>query len=224
MRGWVKAAAAAVVLGLGGWAAEPFARDWMLTGSACDGALPREAAGQLRPGGTHVEEESSRHTEELGSYTCDVTLDGGNDLFWMRAHTRRDDQDTAFMRTFPKDGWSWQAPLPDGLPGFLDDRGTISLMLPCPDLGEDDDGRPRKLLIRTGFGQDALTGVPGAAYRTVVAPAGAAHAAFAFAAAVSPASPVTHPDSAATVRTHDRSGPAGRQWPVPQMRKAEEEL
>lgn len=170
MRGWVKAAvAAAVVLGLGGWIAEPYARDWMLTGTACDGALPREAAGQLRPGGAHLEEESSRHTEELGSYTCDVTLDGGNDLFWMRAHTRRDNQDTAFMWAFPKDGWSWQAPLPDGLPGFIDDRGTISLMLPCPDLGEDDDGRPRKLLIRTGFGQDALTGVPGAAYRTVVA-------------------------------------------------------
>ncbi|WP_030544139.1 hypothetical protein [Streptomyces albus] len=175
MRRWVKAAVAtAALLGVSGWIAEPYARDWMLTGSACDGALPREAVGQLRPEDTHLAEESSRLTEALGSYACNLALDGEGLLVRMEAHTRRDDQDSSFMQTFSREGWAWQAPLPEGMPGFIDRHGAIQIVLPCRELGEDDNGRPRKLLVRTQFGRESLTGVPGAAYRTVVALANSA--------------------------------------------------
>lgn len=50
MRRWIKVAvAAAAVLGLGGYIAEPYAQDWWLVGRACDGALPRDSVAQLTP-------------------------------------------------------------------------------------------------------------------------------------------------------------------------------
>ena len=52
---------------------------------------------------------------------------------------------------------------------WTDDYGTTWLRLPCPDLGKDDNGRARTLLVRATMGRDIRTEVPGAAYRTTVA-------------------------------------------------------
>ncbi|MET7621011.1 hypothetical protein [Streptomyces sp. NPDC005408] len=179
MRRWVKVSvAAAAVLGVGGYVAEPYAQDWLLTRNACGGALPRDAVQQLAPKDSHMEAEESKQTKALGSYGCSLTVKGDevNDerLVRMAAYTRRDDQDREFMSIFPEEGFSPQAPLPEGLPGFIDRFGSIQLLLPCPDLGKDAEGRQRKLLVRTWMGRDVNTGVPGAAYRTAVALANSA--------------------------------------------------
>ncbi|OKK03624.1 hypothetical protein AMK26_19405 [Streptomyces sp. CB03234] len=175
MRRWVKVSvAAAVFLGVGGYVAEPYAQDWRLARSACDGALPPDAVEQLTPDDAHLRKETSRLHEGLGSYSCRLTADGGirDDgrlVVGMEAYTRRDDRDREFMTMFPEEGFPPQAPLPEGLPGFIDRHSTISLVLPCPGLGKDTDGRQRKLLVRVSMGRDAKSGVPGAAYRTAVA-------------------------------------------------------
>ncbi|WP_406265157.1 hypothetical protein OHT93_06790 [Streptomyces sp. NBC_00191] len=179
MRRWIKVSvAAAAVLGVGGYIAEPYAQEWMLARNACGGALPRDAVKQLAPKGSHLEAEESKHTRGLGSYGCSLTMKGEdvNDkrLVRMAAYTRRDDQDREFMSLFPEEGFSPQAPVPEGLPGFIDKFGGIQLLLPCPDLGKDAEGRQRKLLVRTSLGRDVNSGVPGAAYRTAVALANSA--------------------------------------------------
>ncbi|GGX56607.1 hypothetical protein [Streptomyces fructofermentans] len=179
MRRWIKVSvAAAMVLGVAGYAAEPSVRDWMLAGSACGGALPRDVVERLTPDGAHLESEESRRTEALGSYECVLSV-GGDEvrdsrLLEMEAHTRRDDRDRELFSAFPQDGFSAQYPLPGGLPGFVDQYGGIDLLLPCPGLGEDDEGRRAELLVRTWMGRDTLSGVPGAAYRAVVALANSA--------------------------------------------------
>ncbi|TPQ23609.1 hypothetical protein [Streptomyces sporangiiformans] len=164
---------AAVVLGVAGYVAEPYARDWMLAGSACHGALPRDVVDRLTPEGAHLDSEESRQSDGLGSYGCDLTIEGdeiqNSRLIEMEAYTRRDDQDREFFGAFPEEGFSRQGVLPDGLPGFIDDYRAINLLLPCPDLGEDAEGRQRKLLVRTWMGTDTLSGVPGAAYEAAVA-------------------------------------------------------
>ncbi|ORT55911.1 hypothetical protein [Streptomyces sp. CB03238] len=175
MRRWVKVSvAAAVVLGVGGYVAEPYAQDWMLARDACDGALPPDAVEQLTPDDAHLLDETSRLHEGLGSYTCRLTAEGGarDDgrlVVGMEAYTRRDDQDREFMSMFPEEGFSPQAPLPEGLPGFIDKYHDINFLLPCPELAKDAGGRQRELLVRMSLGREANHGVPGAAYRTAVA-------------------------------------------------------
>lgn len=178
MRRWVKVSvAAAVVLGVGGYVAQPHVKDWALTRSACGGGLPGDAVEQLKPEDSLLDSEESRSTEGLGSYTCEVTLAGGDtddDRFVsVAAYTRRDDQDREFMSVF-ETGFDQQAPLPDGMPGFVGKFGYIHMLVPCPDLPADDDGRKRKLLVSIHMGQDVLIGIPGAAHRTVVALTGMA--------------------------------------------------
>jgi hypothetical protein len=92
----------------------------------------------------------------------------------MEAYTRRDDVDREFFRAFPEEGFSSQSAVPEGLPGFIDHFGVIQLLMPCPDLPEDSEGRQAKLLVRTWTGRDTLHGVPGAAYQAVVALANSA--------------------------------------------------
>ncbi|MER5184335.1 hypothetical protein ABT009_39420 [Streptomyces sp. NPDC002896] len=179
MRRWVKVSvAAAVVLGVGGWIAQPYVQDWALARNACGGALPGDAVEQLAPDDSHLKDEESGRYEELGSYWCSLGIEGSEvhdeRLLEMQAYTRRDDQDREFMSVFPEEGFSAQAPLPAGLPGFIDRYNAIQLLLDCPDLGKDAEGRQRKLLVRTWMGRDVKVGVPGAAYRTAVALANSA--------------------------------------------------
>ncbi|MFG2196153.1 hypothetical protein [Streptomyces sp. NPDC048639] len=170
MRRWIKVSVvAAAVLGVGGWIAEPYVQDWAVARSACDGALPQDAVRQLVPEDAHLGSAESRRSETLGSFTCRVTVDGKRGwLIDMEAYTRRDDQDRTYMTVFPQEGTAPQAPLPDGLPGFVDRFGSVQLVLACPDLGRDADGRRRTLLVRTSLSRSADSGVPGAAYRTAV--------------------------------------------------------
>ncbi|MGX1128795.1 hypothetical protein RKD49_000985 [Streptomyces glaucescens] len=177
MRRWIKATVAAAVLGLGGWIAEPYVQDWMLVRGACSGALPGDAVRQLASEADHFEDAESRTYEELGDYTCRVTIEGDElrdeTLLFTSASVRRDEQDRQFMSVFPEQGFIAQAPMPADLPGFVDVRGRLYFLVPCPELGTDDDGRQRKMLVRTGFGPDASWGTP-AAYETAVALVGAA--------------------------------------------------
>ncbi|MFD6275154.1 hypothetical protein ACFWFI_06220 [Streptomyces sp. NPDC060209] len=173
MRRWVKVSvAAAVVLGVGGYVAQPYVKEWALIRNACGGGLVGDAVEQLTPDGSLLGSEESRSTEGLGSYTCDVTLTGGDTdgkrFVSVAAYTRRDDQDRELMSVFTEGGFDQQAALPDGLPGFVDQYKAIRLLVPCPDLPADDEGRKRKLLVHIQMGREVLTGVPGAAHRTAV--------------------------------------------------------
>ncbi|MBG0857242.1 hypothetical protein I2W78_36695 [Streptomyces spinoverrucosus] len=173
MRRWIKVSVwSAVVLGIGGWIAAPWVEDWQLVRSACSGALPGDAVRQLAAKGSHFKDAESATYEELGEYRCSLTFEGNeinSDLLLrMSASTGRDQQDREFMSTFREEGFSWQAPLPKGLPGFIDHFGWVQFLVPCPELGTDDDGRQRKLLVRAQFGQDALFGHP-AVHETAVA-------------------------------------------------------
>ncbi|MFI2508282.1 hypothetical protein [Streptomyces sp. NPDC018972] len=173
MRRWIKVAvAAAAVLGVGGWIAEPYAQDWWLVRTACDGALPGDAVRRLATKGSHFKDAESVTHRELGEYGCTLTFEG-DDLrselvLRLEAYTGRDQQDREFMTAFEENGFTSQAPVPRGLPGFIDQFGAVQFLVPCPDLGKDDAGRQRKLLVRTQFGEDALWGHP-AAYETAVA-------------------------------------------------------
>ncbi|MET9555595.1 hypothetical protein [Streptomyces sp. NPDC006645] len=164
---------AAAVLGLGGYLAAPSAQEWLLVRQACDGSLPRDAVKGLTPADARLESAESKRTEALGSYSCVLTFEGDevyrDRTVAMSAYTRRDDQDRAFMAMFPKDGFDGQTPLPGSLPGFIDQYGSIRFLVPCPDLGKDGQGRPRKLLVQTSLGQDIPAKTLGAAYRTAVA-------------------------------------------------------
>ncbi|MFD5569051.1 hypothetical protein [Streptomyces cadmiisoli] len=173
MRRWITwSVTAAVVLGVAGWIAEPYVRDWVLVRGACDGALPGDAVRQLARNGSHFTEAESVTHEELGEYGCVVTFEGDDVdhelLLRAEAYTRRDQQDREFLSTFREEGFAPQTALPEGLPGFVDGFGALQFVVPCPELGEDDDGRPRRMLVRTSFGRDALWGHP-AVYETAVA-------------------------------------------------------
>lgn len=172
MRLWVKTAVtAAAVLGLGGWIAEPYVQDWWVLRTACEGALP-DAARRLQPDGSHLTDAGSRHHPGLGRYECGVTWQEGDArseyLFLSSAFTDRDDQDTELQFALGDRGEKRWARVPDGLPGFLDALGRVQLLLTCPDLGKDADGRPRKKLVRTGA-DDSANGNVSEAYDTAVA-------------------------------------------------------
>ncbi|TXS07935.1 hypothetical protein EAO68_38155 [Streptomyces sp. wa22] len=179
MRRWVKVTvAAAVVLGVGGYMAQPYVKEWALIRNACDVGLPRDTVKQLTPENSLLDSEESRSTKGLGSYACEVTLSSGDAngkrFVSMTAYTRRDDQDRELMSVFTDNGFDPHIPLPEGLPGFVDEYRAMHLVLRCPDLPVDDDGRKRKLLVDIRMGESVLTGVPGAAHRIAVALAGTA--------------------------------------------------
>ncbi|WP_405791487.1 hypothetical protein [Streptomyces sp. NBC_01506] len=164
---------AAAVLALGGYLAAPSVREWLLVRQACDGALPRDVVKGLTPVDARLESAESKRRQALGSYSCTLTFDGhnvsGERTVTMSASTRRDEQDRAFMAVFTLDGFEDQKPLPGSLPGFIDEYGSIRFLVPCPDLGKDGQGRPRKLMVQTYMGRDIATETPGAAYRIAVA-------------------------------------------------------
>ncbi len=138
------------------------------------GALPGEEAGRLTPGGAHLEDEEWHQVDGLGWFSCSVTV-GGEDvgderLVVMNAYTRRDDQDRRFMSDFAENrGFDPLAAMPAGLPGFVDHNDTVNLMVPCPALGKDADGRPRRMLVLAAFGEDARKHAPTAPYRMAIA-------------------------------------------------------
>jgi hypothetical protein len=172
MRRWIKVSmTAAVVLGIGGWIAAPYVNDWWLLRTACDGALPVDAVRELGSSGSHFKDATSASHPELGDYGCSLDFEGdelrSDRLLLMEAYTRRDDVDRELMSVFPETGDGDVAPMPDGLPGFIDTFGDLQLLVPCPALGKDDDGRQRKLLVRTRLGRDTLWATP-AAYETAV--------------------------------------------------------
>ncbi len=171
--------AGAVVMGLGGWFAEPYAQDWWLAGEACGGVLPTDAVQRLIPEDSHLAEEGARQVDGLGSYSCELNAeddDGDtNQFIEATAYTRRDDQDREFMSVFHDKGWSPHAPLPEGMPGFIDSHGDIRLLLPCPDLDADVAGRPRTLLVSTELSANAKhDAAPQDAYQVAVALANSA--------------------------------------------------
>ncbi|MFI6007707.1 hypothetical protein ACIBAG_02590 [Streptomyces sp. NPDC051243] len=173
MRRWIKVSVtAAVVLGLGGWIATPYVQDWWLLRTACDGALPVDAVRELGRDGDHFKDAASASHERLGDYSCSLGFEGDevddDRLLSLEAYTRRDDQDREYLWAFPETGFADIAPMPAGLPGFIDERGGLQFLVVCPALGKDDEGRPRKLLVRMRLGRDALWGTP-AAYETAVA-------------------------------------------------------
>lgn len=97
MRRWIKVAvAAAAVLGLGGYIAEPYAQDWWLVGRACDGALPRDSVAQLTPDDAQFTKGESHGVPELGFYGCSLAYDGDHTedvaMIGVAAYTGRDDQ------------------------------------------------------------------------------------------------------------------------------------
>lgn len=173
MRRWIKVSVtAAVILGLGGWIAAPYARDWWLVRNVCDGALPGDAVRRIAPDGVHFTDEQTDRSRELGDYRCFLAYEGDDgdeaQLLHLQAYTRRDDQDRRFFSSFPEQGFSEQAPLADGVPGFVDSGGYLQILLTCPDLGKDAEGRKRSLLVRGWLGREAVLDSR-AVYETLVA-------------------------------------------------------
>jgi hypothetical protein len=176
MRRWTKiAVAVAVVVCLSGWFAEPYAQDWWLTSRACAGVLPADAVEQLMPEDAHLADAETQKVDGLGSYQCELTVkgdEGASDHLFLKttAYTRRDDQDREFTRIFPDSGFASIAPLPEGLPGFVDTHHVIRLVLPCPDLPPGPAGRKRTMLVSTDLGYYATKhSPPRDAYEVTVA-------------------------------------------------------
>ncbi|MFD5271845.1 hypothetical protein [Streptomyces sp. NPDC058335] len=173
MRRWIKVSMAAVlVLGLAGWIARPYFDEWWTIRTACDGVLPGDAVRDLLPEDARVKDSSSGGVEQLGDYSCDLSVETEHSGDWallgLRAYTLRDDQDRALMRVFPESGLESQAAMPEGLPGFIGRFSTLTFLLPCPDLGKDADGRQRKMLVSAGINNNAPWRQP-AAYEVAVA-------------------------------------------------------
>ncbi|MEU2280904.1 hypothetical protein ABZ614_02840 [Streptomyces sp. NPDC013178] len=173
MRRWTKVSVAAVAaLGLGGWIAQPYVHEWWVIRSACDGVLPDDAVRSLVPDDARVVGTEAGGVKELGDYRCEVTVADDHSADWsllaLQAYTRRDDQDRAFMWTFPDSGFASQAAMPAGLPGFIGRFGRLQFLLDCPDLGKDADGRQRKLLVHAGISVNGTRRQP-ASYEVAVA-------------------------------------------------------
>ncbi|MFF7353781.1 hypothetical protein ACFZA1_14160 [Streptomyces filipinensis] len=171
MRRWWKVTlAAAAVLALAGWITAPYVRDWWLVRSACDGAVPSGPVRELAAGGGHFTKADTTAHPRLGDYGCTLRFEGqgsGTLVVRMTAYTQRDDQDGEFQDAFPQEGFSFLRPMPQGLPGFIDDLGDLRFQLRCPDLGRDAAGRPRRMLVTAVPGQ-ATARTSHAVYETVV--------------------------------------------------------
>lgn len=171
MRRWWKVTlTAAAVLALTGWIAAPYVKDWWLVRTACDGALPSGPVRRLADGGGHFTKAEASAHPRLGDYGCSLSFEGHGDattVVEMTAYTGRDDQDGEFLFDFPQAGFPRIHPMPQGLPGFVDQFGDLQFLLRCPDLGKDTAGRPRRMLVRTHLGY-ATARTSHAAYETVI--------------------------------------------------------
>ncbi|NUL12675.1 hypothetical protein [Streptomyces lunaelactis] len=170
---WVKVGVvAAVVLAAVGYWAKPYANDWWLARQACGGAMPDEAVDKLIPGDKHLASDYEYVSKELGTYSCALS-DSDSDTYRRRGisavgYTNRDSQDLMIKRAF-HDGTGRNAgALPEGLPGF-DDEAGVRLLLTCPSLGKDAEGRPRRLLVRTSAERGVMKDQRDASLRTAVA-------------------------------------------------------
>ncbi|MFK4222955.1 hypothetical protein [Streptomyces sp. NPDC019890] len=168
---WVKVGVvAAVVLAAVGYFVKPYANDWWLASRVCGGAMPDEAVDRLIPDGEHLDSDYEYFNKELGVYSCSLIHEDSYRAKGVSAlaHTDRDSQDLA-MKTVFYDGTARSVgALPEGLPGFTDE-GRVRLLVTCPDLGKDVEGRPRRLLVRTSAEREAMEEQPDALLRTAVA-------------------------------------------------------
>ncbi|AKJ14776.1 hypothetical protein ABB07_33370 [Streptomyces incarnatus] len=171
MRRWWKVTlAAAAVLALGGWICAPYVRDWWLVRTACDGALPSGPLRKLAAGGGHFTKADTTAHPRLGDYGCSLRFEGRGDatlVVRMTAYTGRDDQDAEFLFDFPRAGISRMYPMPQDLPGYVDQFGDLQFLVRCPDLGKDAMGRPRRMLVSADLGY-ATARTSHAVYETVV--------------------------------------------------------
>ncbi|MGV9352050.1 hypothetical protein [Streptomyces misionensis] len=145
-RRWKVWCAVVAALALAGWLSAPYVKDRWLLHRACDGALPSGPARQLAAGGAHFTGESTTEHAGLGDYACRLTYSHGV-VVGMNAYTGRADQDAVFYSVYPDGGHAVGRPLPQGLPGFVDDFGRLDFLLRCPALGKDAAGRPRRMLV-----------------------------------------------------------------------------
>ncbi len=165
-----------MVLGLVGYCARPAVTDWWVARQACGGVLPEGLVGRLLPEDKRLAEADEETVESLGSYECTVSYEGDDEaqrLFTVRAYTHRDQQEQELYRSFPKGGWSDLLTLPTDLPGFVDESERIQFLQPCPALGQDDEGRPRKMLVTVSSPWARSDNVSGY-LRVVIAAAGRA--------------------------------------------------
>ncbi|WP_199549538.1 hypothetical protein [Streptomyces sp. N35] len=174
MRRWVKLSVLGVaVLGLVGYCGKPYATDWWVARQACGGVLPDGVVDELNPDGKRLEAAEEKRIEGLASYYCSVTYDSGGTrsgtVVEVGAYTHRDQVDNEFWRVFENEGWTEMGLLPGGLPGITDQFGAVQLLRNCPALGKDDDGRPRRMLVRATAGYDENVNAKDAVLRAAVA-------------------------------------------------------
>ena len=171
MRRWWKVTlAAAAVLALAGWICAPYVRAWWLVRTACDGALPSGPVRELAAGGGHFTKADFSAHPRLGDYGCSLRFEGHGEsklVVRMTAYTGRDDQDAQFYFDFPNEGFSRTYPMPQDLPGYVDQFGNLQFLLRCPALGKDATGRPRRMLVSADIGY-ATARTSHAVYETVV--------------------------------------------------------
>ncbi|WP_415952013.1 hypothetical protein [Streptomyces sp. KLOTTS4A1] len=151
VRRWIKLSVlGALVLALVGYCSTPAVRDWWVGREACGGVFPDGLLDRIVPDEQRLAEADEQLVGSLGAYRCVVSYaedDSDEWLLTVSAHTDRDQQELNLRRTFPRGGWSDLRTLPEGLPGFADDFDWVRLFRPCPALGADEEGRPRKMLV-----------------------------------------------------------------------------
>ncbi|MFR9675956.1 hypothetical protein [Streptomyces sp. TR06-5] len=179
MRRWVKAAiAAAVCVGLGGWIGQPYAQDWWVLRDACDGSLPPDAVRQLAPEDAHLADDEWEQGGQPDWYRCTLRVESrrrAEKFLTAAASTRVEDREQEFDLLFSDGRYSAPVPLAGGLPGFLDQFLDMHFLVPCPDLGEDADGRQQTLVVRFGLSMEADGPAPApAVYEAAVTFANAA--------------------------------------------------
>ncbi|MEV6398921.1 hypothetical protein AB0M39_29745 [Streptomyces sp. NPDC051907] len=171
-RRWVKVGLiAAVVLAAVGYFAKPYAEEWWLAREACGGAVPAEAVDELAPDDERLSSDYEYLSKEIGQYTCQLFYGDSRSRKGVTAvaYTNRDSQDLMMRRAVSRGTGLSVGGLPTGLPGFTSDNGALLLLRTCPDLGEDAEGRPRRMLVRTTASGAAPEKSPDALLRTAVA-------------------------------------------------------
>ncbi|MDI3403431.1 hypothetical protein [Streptomyces cavernicola] len=146
-----------MVLTVVGLAVRQDVEEWWSARQACGGAVPREVVDARKPDDARLLPAEEKLIEETGWYRCDLRYeepDGSRDqVLHVVATTDRDEQDEILRYTFDdNEGWILGRQVPEGLPGILQVNDTLQLLIDCPALPEDAEGRPRKLLVRSGIG------------------------------------------------------------------------
>lgn len=120
--------------------------DAWLSHRACDGELAGDELDMVRTD-ARLETEDRFQNEDLGQYRCYLENTDGKIVVSVNAYTRLADQRKELSSVGK--GHQPQRVLPGGLPGFAGGNGDIHLMPPCPRLGKDFDGQPRRMLATT---------------------------------------------------------------------------